>query len=334
MSNAINNSFIKYYNKKLNPLTLKKYEYEENIKAFQEYWMENDSEKKNFELGRLRISLTEQCNFKCPFCYNEGMAKGANSFNVKEISAILEASKGIAKSIKLTGGEPLLNNDILEIIELSSKEFPTSITTNGSILNKISNVADKLSGITVSIQSVKDINYKELMGTNYTPNNIIKNILDLKKISNVPISVNMVVNKMNTKDLKNYINQMTDIGIKTINLIGMLVYNSFDQELYYPLEKVKTELDIWFGKPEISTASRIKYEVNKNTDIQLVYQYCMIGCNTCRTDGFIRISPKPDISYCLTAKTILIEKEMKTLDILGIRKAILSAIDLLGKNDG
>lgn len=319
-----------YYNKKLNPLTLEEYKSEECIKEFQKSWKKNDFNKKNFNLGRLRISLTEKCNFKCPFCYNEGMLRGLKSFNLKEISAILEASDGIAKSIKLTGGEPLLNEDIIKIIELSSEKFPTSITTNGLLLNKISSVANKLSGITVSIQSIEDQKYKKLTGTSYSPNNIIKRIMDFKKVSNVPFSVNMVVNKLNAKDLKIYINQMANIGIKTINLLGMLVYNDADLELYYPLDKIKTELDNWLGDLEITIPTRLKYKVNNNTNVELVYQYCMAGCNICRTDGFIRITPKPDISYCLAKETISIEDEIKTLDVPGIKKAILSAIDLLG----
>ncbi len=319
-----------YYNKKLNPLTLEEYKSEECIKAFQKYWNKN-SNKKNFELGRLRISLTEKCNFNCPFCYNEGMKKGAKSFRVEEISAILEASEGIVKRVKLTGGEPLLHEDIEEIIELSSKKFLTSITTNGSLLSKISSIVDKLSGISVSMHSLENQEYKKLTGSSYSPDEIIRKVLDLKKISNVPISLNMVVNKFNVKNLKHQIEQMADLGIENIQLIGMLINDNHNMELYYPLDKLRIELESWFGQPEIMTASQLKYKIkNSNTYVELIYQYCMIGCNVCRTNGFIRISPKPDISYCLAKETISLEKEIKDLDVNAIRKAMLSAIDLMG----
>lgn len=321
-----------YYNKKLNPLTLEEYQSEKNIKTLQEYWEKNNSQKKNFDAGRLRISLTEGCNFRCPFCYNEGMmGRGAKTFNLEEISAILKASEGIVKRVKLTGGEPLLHKDILEIAELCSNKFPTSITTNGSLLEKIFYVADKLSGISVSMHSLESQDYKKLTGSAYSPEDIIKKVLDLKKVSSVPISLNMVVSKTNINNLKYQIEQMASFGVENVQLIGMLINDDCNMGFYYPLDKLTRELESWFGEPEVITASQLKYKIKgSDTYVEVIYQYCMIGCNVCKTNGFLRVSPKPDISYCLAKKTISIEEEMKNLDVNGIRMAIISASNLMG----
>ncbi|HSQ98220.1 MAG TPA: radical SAM protein [Rickettsiales bacterium] len=320
-----------HYNKKLNPLTLEEYKSEECIKAFQEYWEKNDSHKKNFDAGRLRISLTEGCNFRCPYCFNEGMAcKSAKSFSIKDISTILEASEGIVKRVKLTGGEPLFHKDIVEIIKICSEKYQTTLTTNGSLLEKISSVADKLAYMRVSVPSLDEHEYKQLTGSNYSPKDIFKKIQELKRITNIHTSLNVVVNSVNIENLREHLDQMSNVGIDRIRLFGIIITDSDFMKFYYPSDKIKAKLDDWFGSPKMISASQLEYKTANGTSIELFYHYCFIGCNVCRTNGHLRITPEPEISYCLAKKGISIEKEIQNSDVKGLRKALLSAIDLMG----
>ncbi|MEO2152683.1 MAG: radical SAM protein, partial [Thermococcus sp.] len=56
----------------------------------------------------LRISLTQECNFRCFFCHREGqrfLAK--NEMTPEEIERIVRiASRLGIRKVKLTGGEP------------------------------------------------------------------------------------------------------------------------------------------------------------------------------------------------------------------------------------
>ena len=72
-------------------------------------------------LLNLRISITQRCNIQCVYCHREGEVKRANvsaeKMTVEEIVRIakIAVSLGISR-IKLTGGEPLMRQDLPEII--------------------------------------------------------------------------------------------------------------------------------------------------------------------------------------------------------------------------
>jgi uncharacterized Fe-S cluster-containing radical SAM superfamily enzyme len=91
----------------------------------------------------LRISLTEKCNLRCTYCMPE---KGVDLTEINKLTTREELSKlinifakcGVDK-IRLTGGEPTINKELVSIVrEIRSYKTIKSvgITTNGLILNK------------------------------------------------------------------------------------------------------------------------------------------------------------------------------------------------------
>jgi len=92
-------------------------------------------------INNMRISVTQQCNLDCFYCHHEG-ENGGNGNNghmsLQEIEKIAEIGSrvGIHK-VKITGGEPLLRKDIVDIVHkcaLHMKEV--SMTTNGVLLKE------------------------------------------------------------------------------------------------------------------------------------------------------------------------------------------------------
>ena len=95
-------------------------------------------------ISYLRISVTDRCDFRCVYCMAEDMTflskKEVLSF--EEIEAIASAfiARGTTK-IRLTGGEPLVRRDIMDLVKSLGSRIGTgldelTITTNGSQLAK------------------------------------------------------------------------------------------------------------------------------------------------------------------------------------------------------
>ena len=86
----------------------------------------------------LRISLTSRCNLSCIYCHAEGEKNPDAEMNAREIINVMNvaAQFGI-RSIKFTGGEPLLRPDLLEIIRAVPADVESSLTTNGILLADI-----------------------------------------------------------------------------------------------------------------------------------------------------------------------------------------------------
>ena len=68
----------------------------------------------------LRITLTNRCNVNCLYCHHDGMVRSKDEMNADELYTICKIAKKIGvKKIRLSGGEPLLKKDIVEIVEKS-----------------------------------------------------------------------------------------------------------------------------------------------------------------------------------------------------------------------
>ena len=118
-------------------------------------------------LGRrhrdLRVSLTDRCSLRCTYCLPEGFSDwipGDHLLTADEIVEVVSiaVSCGI-QSVRLTGGEPLLNPQVVDIVRRIAglPDAPeVSMTTNGLRLAKLAKpLADAgLSRVNVSLDTL------------------------------------------------------------------------------------------------------------------------------------------------------------------------------------
>ena len=125
------------------------------------------------DIDYLRISVTDRCNLRCKYC----MPKKDISFMPKERLLTMDEMLRIAKltselgisKIRITGGEPLVREDIVKLVEnIKSLENIKEVcmTTNGVLLN---NYLDKLveaglDRINISLDSLKKDLYRDITG--------------------------------------------------------------------------------------------------------------------------------------------------------------------------
>ena len=119
----------------------------------------------NRPILNLRLSVTQQCDKCCPYCHREGEITSSTIMTVDEIVRIARiASKLGIFRIKITGGEPLLRKEIVDIIQKLSKIIDLtdlSMTTNGTHLK---NLAKKLktaglNRVNISLPTLDDTIY-------------------------------------------------------------------------------------------------------------------------------------------------------------------------------
>lgn len=81
--------------------------------------------------------FTGGCNFRCPFCHNASLVLSPNeipSYDTEDFFSYINKRKGILDGVCITGGEPLLNSDILHFIERIKKTgLAVKLDTNGSM---------------------------------------------------------------------------------------------------------------------------------------------------------------------------------------------------------
>jgi cyclic pyranopterin phosphate synthase len=123
-------------------------------------------------ISYLRISVTDRCDFRCTYCMSEHMTflprKDVLSFEEIEQIATAFVARGV-KKIRLTGGEPLVRRDILELVESIGGHIgqgldELTLTTNGSQLRKYADglVKAGVRRINVSLDTLDETLFREI----------------------------------------------------------------------------------------------------------------------------------------------------------------------------
>src|SRR5271168_1351817 len=120
------------------------------------------------KLGRplrdLRISVTDRCNLRCPYCMPREVfgddfqfMKRSELLSFEEITRVarIASAQGVSK-IRLTGGEPLLRPELEKLIEMLAQidgVEDVALTTNGTALARRASALARagLGRITVSL---------------------------------------------------------------------------------------------------------------------------------------------------------------------------------------
>jgi pyruvate formate lyase activating enzyme len=129
------------------------------------------------------IIWTMGCNFRCPFCYNKQIVlEEAEEIPEKEILSFLEKRKGLLEGLVITGGEPLLQEDIAAFAEKVQKlGYPVKIDTNGTYPEKLKELIDKklVDYVAMDVKAPKN-RYNQLTGVKTDISKIEKSIEIIK----------------------------------------------------------------------------------------------------------------------------------------------------------
>ena len=159
-------------------------------------------------LRDLRISVTDRCNFRCPYCMPAEIYgysyKFLNKNQILSFEEIVRVAKlfveiGVNK-IRITGGEPLVRADIQNLIHPLSKIDglnDLTMTTNGYLLPSMAKKLKDagLERITVSLDSLDPETFKEMNGRNFAPETVMLGIDEAIKVGFKPVKINVGVKK-------------------------------------------------------------------------------------------------------------------------------------------
>jgi cyclic pyranopterin phosphate synthase len=153
----------------------------------------------------LRISITDRCNYKCVYCRtgNEGALYGDLPFADYLRMARVLVGMGVTK-IRLTGGEPLLRNRVVEFVrDLARLRAPSqngepldiALTTNGHLLADLAQPlkAAGLTRVTVSMDAVDPDRFARITRVANGYDHVLAGIRAARRAGLWPLKVNCVL---------------------------------------------------------------------------------------------------------------------------------------------
>lgn len=179
-----------------------------------------------FDISKLSLTIapTLECNFACPYCYEEGVRYNEMDNHIQEaVLSFIKDYKNISRlSVCWYGGEPLLKLNIIRdltknILEsMGDINYSAAIVTNGYLLKKevaLELKELKIDSIQVTIDGDKEIHNsrRKLINGNGTFDTIINNLKECCEI--IPIVVRINVDRTNISGVEPLIEFFKENGL-------------------------------------------------------------------------------------------------------------------------
>jgi cyclic pyranopterin phosphate synthase len=151
----------------------------------------------------LRLSVTDRCNYKCVYCRTGNDGAQYKELQAEEYLRLARifSSLGISK-LRLTGGEPLLRKDLVEMVrELAKLRTPAgekldiAITTNGHLLAELAQPLKDagLSRITVSMDACDAATFARITRVPGSYERVLAGVRAAQATGLAPVKVNAVL---------------------------------------------------------------------------------------------------------------------------------------------
>jgi cyclic pyranopterin phosphate synthase len=182
----------------------------------------------NRPVSNIRISLTPKCNLSCIYCHKEGEKSPKEQLSAEDIAEILRvAAKFEIRSVKFTGGEPLLRPDLVSIVQSVPSGMESSLTTNGTLLADLARDL-KTSGlrrVNVSIDSLNPETYKKITGVDNL-SDVLEGITAALDVGLTPVKLNIVVlDGINDNEIEDFLAFVRGNRNLILQLIELMHFN-------------------------------------------------------------------------------------------------------------
>ena len=251
------------------------------------------------------FELTYRCNLKCKHCYI-GTPPTTQEMDTK---SALQAIEKIAETgfvgIPLSGGEPLLRNDLLSLAkETKSYDMDVILSTNGTLLSqdRAKELRPYVDVACISldshVESIHD-NFRGLEGAQKMTLKGIKNCLD----NDIPVRIFTTLTKFNHEKLPELINFIVELGVKEIALFDLNLVGrgcNIGQEFQLTLEEFKKSATALLGLKNQSAARvDVLAPFNFIKDDQYVNKLTLLSGGFCNAGiSTLNISPDGEIQPC------------------------------------
>ncbi len=272
----------------------------------------------NRALRDLRISVTDRCNFRCPYCMPKEIFGPGHAFlrdpqlmTLGELTRIVKAFRALGvEKVRLTGGEPLLRADVPDLIRTLKNELgvrDVALTTNGWLLEKLAPAlhAAGLDRLNVSVDSLDDTTAGKLNGLGFKVERVLRGI-DAAAALGLPVKINCVVQRgVNDAELPQLCDYFRARGhaLRFIEFMDVGNTNHWDRARVVPAKELVERIGaIWPLEPigpayRGEVAARYRY-LDGRGEIGLISSVTEPFCRDCHR---ARLSADGKLFTCLFA---------------------------------
>lgn len=264
----------------------------------------------------LRVSVTDRCNFRCPFCMPADrqytFMPRPEILTFEEITRVVRlfVDLGVRK-VRLTGGEPLLRAQIETLVaQLRAIDGleDLALTTNAYLLPKHAAALKEagLDRVTVSLHSLEPETFARMNGLGYPLSKVLDGIEAAVQAGLAPVKLNTVVicgtNEHEIVDIARYAREIGAV-VRYIEYMDVGTVNSWDAANVFSARQIVDAIDAVFPVEPVAkdhrgeVADRYRY-VDGGGEIGVITSVTQPFCGDCTR---VRLSAEGRIYTCLFA---------------------------------
>lgn len=273
----------------------------------------------NRPLRDLRISVTDRCNFRCTYCMPAEIFGEGYKFLPREQLLTFEEIERLVRIIvrlgavklRLTGGEPLVRQDIEQLVAMLAKVEGVedmALTTNAFFLpQKAQLLRDAgLQRVTVSLDSLDDAVFQRMNGSRSSVQKVLEGIAAADAVGLGPVKINTVVQRgVNDHTLVDLARYCKDHGyiVRFIEYMDVGTMNGWRMDDVVPADEIVARIDAELPLEPIGknyhgeVARRYRFR-DGGGEIGLITSVTKPFCGSCTR---MRLSPEGQIFTCLFA---------------------------------
>jgi cyclic pyranopterin phosphate synthase len=277
------------------------------------------------------MALTARCNLSCIYCHHEGELSSRGQLSSKrEISQELAVSVATAaaqlgvRSLKLTGGEPLLREDLEDIISGMPSALKISLTTNGIFLEeRAGGLAEAgLERVNISLDSLRPEIYRAITGGGRGDLEKVIRGIDSALLAGLdPIKLNVVVLQENQDEVAELIHFSRGRGL-ILQLIELMDTRGLG--ISGDIGRIEESLAARADRVTTRELHRRRKYFLDGAEVEVVRP--MDNTEFCQHCSRLRVTSDGRIKTCLLRNDDLIE--IATCDVDSIRELLLKANEL------
>ncbi len=209
-------------------------------------------------LRALRLSVTDRCNFRCPYCMPREVfgadypfldRKEILRFEEIERLAAIFALQGVQK-VRLTGGEPLLRKGLPDLVARLARITgleDLALTTNGALLQELAKPLKEagLQRLTVSLDTLDPARFRKLCDTEIPLSRVLSGLVAARSAGFGPIKLNCVlqrsINEDEILDLARFAREEGHI-LRFIEFMDVGTRNGWKLDAVVPADEVLAKL--------------------------------------------------------------------------------------------
>ncbi|MEE8104126.1 MAG: GTP 3',8-cyclase MoaA [Planctomycetota bacterium] len=273
------------------------------------------TDRLNRPVRDLRISVTDRCNFRCPYCMPAEVFGEHYKFLPKSEILTFEEIERLArvfvghgvKKLRVTGGEPLLRQGLTELVQrLAKLPVDLSLTTNGYLLARHA-AALKAAGLhrlTISLDSLDKDVFEKMNGRGHGPEVVLEGLAAAREAGFGPAKINAVVQRgVNEHTLVELARHFKGSGhiLRFIEFMDVGTVNGWDLAQVVTKKEILELLGAEFALEPVApnyageVATRFRYK-DGSGEIGIISSVSEPFCGGCTR---ARLSPKGELMTCL-----------------------------------